>query len=132
MCLLKPLAKSLFLLALLEIIVLTAGFIITAYLNVGPDYTEIVTVSAVFTVIALLVLLVFFRGQQKEPANQTIHTMTAISIKFLAELIFAFIWFFTGKKTGISSIILFFVLYLAFTLFSIMILLKTLKSKSLE
>jgi hypothetical protein len=42
-----------------------------------------------------------------------------------------FIWFFIAKKRGLSSVILFFVIYLTFTLFSILIIRKTLKSKSL-
>jgi drug/metabolite transporter (DMT)-like permease len=113
-------------------IVLVAGFIITLNFSVGLDYSEISTVSAVFTLFTVLVLIVFFRGQHRDPASQTMHTLVAISLKFLADLIFAFLWFFISKKTGISSVVLFFVLYLTFTLFSITVILKTLKSKSLE
>jgi hypothetical protein len=129
---LKPLAKSIFLLAALEMIVLAAGFIITTYFSGTLDYNDISEASAVFTIITVLVFIIFFRGQRMESASQTMHTLVAISIKFLAELIFAFLWFFIGKKTGISSVVLFFVLYLTFTLFSVMVVLKTLKSKSLE
>lgn len=127
----KPLARSLFLLAILEIIILTGGFFIASGSGTGVTYEEISLASAIFTVIALAVLIIFFRGQRKEPAAQTMHTLAAVSIKFLAELIFAFFWFFTGKKTGIASVVLFFVLYLTFTLFSVIVILKTLKSKSL-
>ncbi len=119
-------------LAILEMIILVAGFIITSNSYAELDYGDISIASAVFTVLALVVLIIFFRGQRKEPGAQTMHTLVAISIKFLAELIFAFLWFFTGKNTGISSVILFFVLYLTFTLFSVLVILKTLKSKSLE
>ncbi len=128
----KPLARSIFMLAILEMIILVAGFIITSNSYAELDYGDISIASAVFTVLALVVLIIFFRGQRKEPGAQTMHTLVAISIKFLAELIFAFLWFFTGKNTGISSVILFFVLYLTFTLFSVLVILKTLKSKSLE
>lgn len=128
----RPLARSIFMLAILEMIILVAGFIITSNSYAELDYDDISIASAVFTVLALIVLIIFFRGQRKEPGAQTMHTLVAISIKFLAELIFAFLWFFTGKKTGISSVVLFFVLYLTFTLFSVLVILKTLKSKSLE
>lgn len=128
----KPLAKSVFLLALLEVVVLAAGSLVISSFNISLTYNEIGTASAVFTLISLLILIIFFRGQGREPASQTMHSLVAVSIKFLAELIFAFLWFFIAKKTGLSSVILFFVLYLTFTLFSVMILLKTLKSKSLE
>jgi drug/metabolite transporter (DMT)-like permease len=125
---LKPLARSIFMLAILEMIILVAGFIITSTFYEGPDYRDVSLASAVFTVIALIVLIIFFRGQRKEPGAQTMHTLVAISIKFLAELIFAFLWFFQGKKAGISSVVLFFVLYLTFTLFSVLVILKTLKT----
>ena len=128
----RPLAKSIFLLAALEMLIMIAGFIFTTGFSAGPDYVDISVMSAVFTLVTLPVLIIFFRGRRRNPAAQTMHTLVAISIKFLAELVFAFLWFFAGKKTGISSVVLFFVLYLTFTLFSIGIILKTLKSKSLE
>jgi len=126
------LARSILLLAVLEILVLTTGFLIATLSENGPDFSETLIASAVFTLISLVLLIIFFRGQQKEAASRTMHTLTGVSIKFLAELVFAFLWFFTGKKTGISSVVLFFVLYLTFTLFSVFIILKTLKSKTLE
>jgi len=128
---LKPLIKSVLLLALLEVVILVAGFLVVRYVNIDLSFTNIIAVSAVFTIITLLALIIFFRGQSKEPAGQTMHTLVSISLKFLIELIFAFAWFFVAKKTGLSSVLLFFVLYLTFTLFSVMILLKTLKNKSL-
>jgi len=129
---LKPPARTIFLLAILEMTVLVVGFIITSGIESGLEYKEIILSSAGFTIIAFFALIIFFRGRHKELASQTMHTLVAISLKFLAELIFAFLWFFVGKKTGISSVVLFFVLYLTFTLFSVMVILKTLKSKSLE
>ena len=127
----KPLIKSVLLLALLEVVILVAGFLVVRYVNIDLSFTNIIAVSAVFTIITLLALIIFFRGQSKEPAGQTMHTLVSISLKFLIELIFAFAWFFVAKKTGLFSVLLFFVLYLTFTLFSVMILLKTLKNKSL-
>jgi hypothetical protein len=46
-------------------------------------------------------------------------------------MIFIVFWFFIAKKTGLPSVILFFVLYLAFTLFLILVMLRTLKNRSL-
>lgn len=47
------------------------------------------------------------------------------------ELVLALVWFFIIKKTTAASLLLFFVLYLAFSLFSIFRMLNTLKNKSL-
>jgi hypothetical protein len=128
---LKTLKKPVLLLLSLEIVLLITGFLLVRYVNIGLGLTDIIAVSAGFTLITLLALIIFFRGQDKDPPGQTLHSLISISIKFLIELLFAFAWFFIAKKTGLSSVLLFFVLYLTFTLFLVMILLKTLKNKSL-
>jgi len=46
-------------------------------------------------------------------------------------MVLALIWFFVAKKTYPSSVLLFFVLYLALSLYSVYFILKTLKSRSL-
>ncbi len=127
----RSLIKSVLLLVLLEVVILVAGLLVVRYVIIELSFTDIVAVSAGFMFINLLSLIIFFRGQSKEPAGQTMHSLVSISLKFLVELAFAFAWFFIAKKTGLSSVLLFFVLYLTFTLFSVMILLKTLKNKSI-
>jgi hypothetical protein len=46
-------------------------------------------------------------------------------------MVLAFIWFIVAKKTSLPSVLIFFVLYLTLTLYSIWVILKTLKNKSL-
>jgi hypothetical protein len=128
---LKPLAKSVLLLITVELLILITGFIFVSGFNNSLMFSDIGLLSAVYFLITLVTLVIFFRGQGKEPASQTMHTLVSISLKFMAELIFAFIWFFVAKKTGLSTVVLFFVLYLTFTLFLVMVILKTLKYKSL-
>jgi hypothetical protein len=99
--------------------------------NLNLVINDIVILSVIFSVIALITILIFFRGQHREPDNQTLHTLVAVILKFLLELVLALIWFFVAKKTSLSSVIMFFVIYLTFTLFSIGIILKALKKKSL-
>ncbi len=127
----KPLAKSVLLLITVELLILITGFIFVSGFNNSLMFSDIGLLSAVYFLITLVTLVIFFRGQGKEPASQTMHTLVSISLKFMAELIFAFIWFFVAKKTGLSTVVLFFVLYLTFTLFLVMVILKTLKYKSL-
>jgi hypothetical protein len=55
----------------------------------------------------------------------------AISLKFLLEMILALVWFIVAKKTALPSVLIFFVLYLALTLFTVLIILKTLKNRAL-
>ena len=109
---------------------------LTAYLavttiNLNVSFQEIAVLSASFTLIALITILVFLKGQTKPPDSQTFHTLVAISLKFLLELVTALLWFIVAKKTSIPSIIIFFVLYLTLTLFTIRVVVKTLKNKAL-
>jgi hypothetical protein len=128
---LKSFIKYFLLLFLLEFIVVTAGFFIISKSDIGLHLGELLILSGIFTLLSAVILIIFFRGQGKEPASQTLHSLVSITMKFLAELILVFIWFFIAKKRGLSSVILFFVLYLTFTLFSVFIMRKTLKNKSL-
>jgi hypothetical protein len=93
--------------------------------------SDLIITSSVFSVIALITLFIFLKGQTKEPDSQTLHSLVALSLKFLLEIFFALIWFFIAKKTSLQSVLIFFVLYLALSLFSIRVILKTLKNKAL-
>jgi hypothetical protein len=126
---LKPLNKYILLLTGFEILVLLAGYLLTSNLTTDINFSEILYLSVTFTLLAMMVLIIFFRGQSGESASQAMHLLVSIGLKFLSELIIAFIWFFVAKKTGLASVILFFILYLAFTLFSLLIVVKTLKYK---
>jgi len=128
---LKPPLKYILYLIVLEILILAGGFLITSDLNTGLLFRGIFYLSVSFALLSILILIIFFMGQNKEPVSQTMHLLVSISLKFLAELVIAFIWFFVSKKTGLSSVLLFFILYLAFTLFSVLVVLKTLRYKSL-
>lgn len=127
----KPVIRYIRLLAILEILFLAAGFLVISRSGIGISFGEMALLSAIFAIIASLSILIFFRGQEKDAATQTMHSLVSVTLKFLLELILAFVWFFVAKKTGLASVILFFVLYLAFSLFSVLIMMKTLKNKSL-
>jgi hypothetical protein len=92
---------------------------------------DIVILSTVFSFIALITIIIFFKGQTKEPDKQTLYTLVAVSLKFLLEIVFALLWFILAKKTSLQSVLMFFVLYLALTLYAIWVIVKTLKNKVL-
>jgi len=128
---LKPLHKYILTLILFEILILITGSLLTMKSDPGFNFPEITILSLSFAVLSLLILIIFFMGQKKDQEGQTMHILVALGIKFIVELVIALLWFFVAKKTGLSLVILFFVLYLAFTLFLVLIVLKTLIHKSL-
>jgi hypothetical protein len=118
-------------LLLLDLILLLAGYLLVTFTDITLHFSEIGILTISFSAIVLLSLYVFSRGLKKEPASQTMYLMVAVAIKMLLEMVLALVWFFVAKKTFTSSLLLFFVLYLAFSLYSIFLMLNTLKHKPL-
>lgn len=127
----KPLLKYIFLLFILNLLILGSGYVLIIKENTGIIFTDIIILSLMFSVISLITLFIFLRGQTKAPDSQTLHSLFAVSLKFLLEMVLALIWFIVTKKTSLQSVFVFFVLYLTLTLFSVWVILKTLKNKSL-
>jgi hypothetical protein len=119
------------LLLILFLIVNITGIFLRGIINCDYSVADLFTLSAAFAAITVLTLFIYFRGRHKEEKEQAMHTLVAISSKFLAELALVLIWFVVAKKSSGTYVILFFVLYLTFSMFSIGLLLKTLKKKHL-
>ena len=129
---LSKLNKYLLQLLLLYIVLLLSGYLFVSQVGQKISMGDISILSTVFSLIALITLLLFFKGQSKEPNSQTLYILVAVSLKFLFEIVFALVWFIVAKKTSLTSVLMFFVLYLCLSVFSIGIILKTLKNKALQ
>jgi len=98
---------------------------------IGITISDFVSLALSFYFTAMISLFIFLKGQKKDAGSQPLYTLFSVIIKFLMELIIALLWFLIAKKTSLSFILLFFVLYLTFSMFSIWVILNTLKNKSL-
>lgn len=127
----KPICKHIFILVIFNALLLLAAFIIIPFLKADIHFYDISFVSCVFSVISLITISIFLKGQTKAPDSQTLHSLVALSLKFLLELIFILLWFIVAKKSSLTHILIFFVLYLALTLFTTYVIVKTLKNKVL-
>jgi hypothetical protein len=107
------------------------GYFLVSVAKLNLLYNDVTILSLIFSIIVIITLFIFFRGQTKEPDSQTLHSLVSVSLKFLLELVLALVWFIVAKKTSLPSVLIFFVIYLTLTLFSVWIILKTLKNKSL-
>jgi hypothetical protein len=123
--------KNILGLILLNTLILLAAYILIATNKISVNISDVAILSGGFSVIAIITIVIFLKGQSKEPDAQTFYTLVAISLKFLLELIIALLWFFNSKKNSFESVLIFFVLYLALSLFSIWLILKRLKNKAL-
>jgi hypothetical protein len=118
-------------LLLLTSLVLIAGLVLTFLTDIKLIFSDVFVLTSCFFAISLATIFIFYRGQNKGTESQTMHILVALSLKMLLELVLALAWFFIAKKSGTGSLLLFFVLYLAFSMFSIYLMLNTLKNKSL-
>ncbi len=123
--------KSLLLLTIIIPGVICAGLIMRSLFGLHYSGRELAILTSAFAVVSAVSMLVFFRGTGKKDKEQAFHTLTSLSVKFLAELVIALLWFLIAKKSSAEYVILFFVLYLSFSMFSFGLMLKTLKNKSL-
>ena len=118
-------------LLLIDLIIMAAGYLLGSQMPEIFHSGDILILALCFSAINILSVIIFSRGIRRDPESQTMHLMVAVSIKLPLEMVLALIWFFVAKKTYPSSVLLFFVLYLALSLYSICFILKTLKSRSL-
>lgn len=101
-------------------------------LETGLTFRDLLLPCLVFPVIIALSFIVFIAGMKKSPERQPVFTMAAVGTKFVLSGVFALTYFIILKRTGPQHIILFFLLYLAFTVYLLKIILKVLKVKSLK
>lgn len=131
----RPRVKSLFrnilYLTALGLFILSAGYFIPLQTGTSSSFTELTILTIVFLFISILSFVIFHRGQSKDPQSQTLHTLVSMSVKLLLEMILALLWFLAAKKTSSGSVLMFFILYLTFSLVFVLLILKTLKNKPL-
>lgn len=109
-----------------------AGELILSFTDTFLPVKDIFVLSCLFSVISIVTLIIFFRGQAREPDSQTMHTLVAISLKFLLDMVLALVWLIISKKTSLTYVFLFFVIYLTLTLFTLFVILKILRNSSLQ
>ncbi len=128
---LKNYSRLVFYLLVFNILLLSAGSLIIRSVNLAVSFSDLLLLCGGFSVITLIIFIIFLKGTTKEKGSQVLYLLVSVSLKLLLELIFALIWFLVVKKTKQEIVVLFFILYLAFTLFSIFSMLNALKHKSL-
>jgi len=117
--------------AILTTIFAIAGVIIKMRVPGMLDGESLSILLPSFFIITSLALVVFNAGIAKPDDTSTLYTMSAIGTKFFLSAILALVYFAVLKKSEPGFVILFFILYLAFTFYLLRVILKALKNKSL-
>jgi hypothetical protein len=107
------------------------GSIVLLLLGAEKYLPDFLILSVAFTIIIIACIIIIIKGLSKTPQKSFWYTLVSIGAKMLLEMILAVLWFVVAKKNSIEVVLIFFILYLPFTLFLILLILKTLKKKSL-
>lgn len=83
-----------------------------------------------FLIVNVFVLFLFFKGSSKSLEKAIVYTLLTISLKFILYILFILIYYLITKNLSKEYLIIFFVLYLAFSFFTLFAILKELKLKS--
>ena len=94
------------------------------------DITDALWLTAGFTLAALSSLLIFFNGFFSDREKSVFLTLIAMGVKMLLSFVLALLYLLVFKNDAIGAIILFFILYLAFTVFVVFTFTGVLKEKS--
>lgn len=94
------------------------------------DITDAVCLTAGFTLAAFASLLIFFNGFFSDREKSVFLTLIALGVKMLLSFVLALLYLLVFKNDVIGAIILFFILYLAFTVFVVLTFTSVLKEKS--
>jgi len=118
--------------SILSLALMLGGFILLYFFPGFPEKSSIIILVLAFFILALLVLILNFLGSKRKPEAQSLFTLGAVGIKFVFSAIIALLYFEVFKKSGLNNILLFFVLYLTFTVFLMSILIKDLNTRTIK
>ena len=85
-----------------------------------------------FTLTAFISLMIFFRGVGSDSEKSVFMTFIALGLKMLLSFVLALLFIAVFKNNQTGSVILFFILYLAFTVFVLLTIFRFLKKGQLK
>ncbi len=118
--------------AIITLIFAIAGILIKNWSPGLIDWNGSVFLLLSFFFIMASAFLVSGIGEKKPADIQSVFTLAVIGLKFILVAIVALIYFNVLKKTGLNNVVLFFILYLAYTTYLIISLVKMQKNRSLK
>lgn len=107
-------------------------FLLPEYLGKGVPFSQASLMLAGSFLISLTVILIFMKGFQSGGRSWLIHTIAAISLKFILYLFLIVFLVYFLKNRSLEFILTFFVIYLSFTSYLLFSIFKMLKTKNLE
>ncbi len=112
-------------------LVLVALIIVLGVIRPGlTDTVPAILLTSGFALAAFISLLIFFNGFFSDNEKSVFMTLIALGVKMLLSFVLAMLFLLVFKNDSTGSLILFFILYLAFTFYVILTFTGVLKTKS--
>lgn len=124
----KKLFQTLLFLVLIYLALAGAAFLFIKADILSMDFSIFAIINTGALIISTIVSIVFFAGIRKNEKNKIIYSFSAFGLKFLLFLAFIGIMALTLKNPDEEFIITFFVVYLTFTFYLLLRIVKILKS----
>jgi len=122
--------KHYLLLLILSLLAIIIIFILNKIIPASGNPLSSIMLAGGFTITAFISLLIFFNGQRSVPEKSVFMTLISVGVKMLLSFVLALLFFVVFKNNRTGSVILFFILYLAFTVFVFLTIFSVLKKKS--
>lgn len=123
----KRLAGNILILSVVSL--MTGALLFAAEMTIrpySPDYSTLWLIP-LFFVVSLIPLFIVRLIPEKADEHGMNKTLAALGVKILMAGTVALIWFGGLKKEGTTDILLFFIVYLAFSIVTVILILKSLK-----
>ncbi len=117
---------------ILSLSFLLAGFVINNLIPGTVDKSSLLILVISFFLLSCTVLGINYVGSKRNTETQTLFNFAAIGVKFVLAALIALLYFEAFKKSGLNNILLFFILYLTFTVYLMIVIVKSLNNKSIK
>lgn len=108
-----------------------SGYILIPEVLTSITFSQFLFTLLYFFLFTLLLFVLFYRGLTKDPQKGILYTYGTIALKIFVHMVYILVFYLLTKNLTMDFIIVFFVLYLAFTLYLILAFIKELKSKQI-
>jgi len=128
----NPLIKRIVNTGILTLILAITGIILSRSYPLLFDRESITIMLVSMFLMSVLIHILIHAGENRETDVQTMLSLAAIGAKFILSALLALVYFKVFKKYGMNNILLFFVVYLCFTVYTVIVTVKALNIRSLK
>ena len=118
--------------AIITLILAIAGVILSRFYPELIDRQSVAVMLVSMFIISVSVFSLIYASDKHPADSQAMFSLAAIGLKFILSAIVAIVYFKGFKKYGINNVILFFVLYLTFAVYTVTFVVNALKNRSLK